>query len=162
MLSWIGILKVIHIKRFQCSARWREKIRTVVLFPHSGLDMSGFVSSNSAHRNQVRLQSSRVHVGGAVCHRPILHRKRREKVGLLFNVSLRNHKRSASVLQPAGFSCLWCTHGSFSTFNDLKLITLPSGKPADRPFLPLLSCRLRFDLRRVAGKEAWCTTCMES
>ncbi|CAM9950630.1 unnamed protein product [Ectocarpus sp. 12 AP-2014] len=43
---------VIHMKRFHCSARWREKIRTLVLFPHSGLDMSGFVSSNSAHRNQ--------------------------------------------------------------------------------------------------------------
>lgn len=42
------------MKRFHCSARWREKIRTLVVFPHSGLDMSGFVSSNSAHRNQVR------------------------------------------------------------------------------------------------------------
>ncbi|CAN0537870.1 unnamed protein product, partial [Ectocarpus sp. 12 AP-2014] len=30
---------VIHMKRFHCSARWREKIRTLVLFPHSGLDM---------------------------------------------------------------------------------------------------------------------------
>lgn len=53
-LARMGVAhQVIHMKRFHCSARWREKIRTLVLFPHSGLDMSGFVSSNSAHRNQV-------------------------------------------------------------------------------------------------------------
>lgn len=55
------LLQVMHMKRFQCSARWREKIRTLVVFPHSGLDMSAFVSANSAHRNQARFIPSRPH-----------------------------------------------------------------------------------------------------
>ena len=34
---------VIHVKRFLCSAKWREKIRTKVLFPLSALDMAPWV-----------------------------------------------------------------------------------------------------------------------
>ncbi|CAM9338225.1 unnamed protein product, partial [Chrysoparadoxa australica] len=42
---------VIHIKRFQSSARWREKLRSLVVFPQSGLDMAEFVSKGSAQRD---------------------------------------------------------------------------------------------------------------
>ena len=34
---------MIHVKRFLCSAKWREKIRTKVLFPLSALDMAPWV-----------------------------------------------------------------------------------------------------------------------
>eukprot|EP00980_Cylindrotheca_fusiformis_P029915 scaffold24028_cov152-Cylindrotheca_fusiformis.AAC.6 len=37
----------IHIKRFNCSARWREKITTKVNFPLSGLDMNEWCHENS-------------------------------------------------------------------------------------------------------------------
>ena len=35
---------IIHIKRFNMTARWREKIRTKVIFPLQGLDMSEFMA----------------------------------------------------------------------------------------------------------------------
>ena len=38
---------VIHVKRFLCSARWREKIRSTVNFPLSALDMSQWVHEES-------------------------------------------------------------------------------------------------------------------
>lgn len=36
---------VIHLKRFNCSARFREKIRTKVVFPLTSLDLSEYVSN---------------------------------------------------------------------------------------------------------------------
>jgi len=48
---------VIHIKRFNMTARWREKIRTKVVFPLSSLDLSEFISDmktdNSGKNNGV-------------------------------------------------------------------------------------------------------------
>ena len=35
---------VIHVKRFGMTARWREKIRTVVSFPFTGLDMNPYMT----------------------------------------------------------------------------------------------------------------------
>ena len=40
-------LLTFHIKRFNCSARWREKITTKVNFPLTGLDMSEWCHSES-------------------------------------------------------------------------------------------------------------------
>jgi hypothetical protein len=40
-------LLTFHIKRFNCSARWREKITTKVNFPLTGLDMSDWCHSES-------------------------------------------------------------------------------------------------------------------
>ena len=40
-------LLTIHIKRFNCSARWREKITTKVNFPLSGLDMAEWCHKES-------------------------------------------------------------------------------------------------------------------
>ena len=40
-------LLTFHIKRFNCSARWREKITTKVNFPVTGLDMSEWCHSES-------------------------------------------------------------------------------------------------------------------
>jgi len=37
---------VIHLKRFNCTARWREKIRTKVHFPINSLDMNQWASSH--------------------------------------------------------------------------------------------------------------------
>lgn len=39
---------VVSVKRFHCSARWREKIRTLVYFPQSGLDMAEWVARGRA------------------------------------------------------------------------------------------------------------------
>jgi len=38
---------VVSVKRFHCSARYREKIRTLVYFPQSGLDVTEWVDKNS-------------------------------------------------------------------------------------------------------------------
>ncbi|CAM9666998.1 unnamed protein product [Phaeothamnion confervicola] len=40
---------IVFLKRFQSSARWREKIRLLVVFPHSGLDLSPYVCAASEH-----------------------------------------------------------------------------------------------------------------
>ena len=42
---------VVHLKRFLCSARWREKIRTKVDFPLTGLDLSSIVSADNKDKN---------------------------------------------------------------------------------------------------------------
>lgn len=39
---------IIHIKRFNMTARWREKIRTKVMFPLEGLDMTEFMAEKMA------------------------------------------------------------------------------------------------------------------
>ena len=44
-------LLTFHIKRFNCSARWREKISTKVNFPLTGLDMSEWCHAESPARN---------------------------------------------------------------------------------------------------------------
>jgi len=44
-------LLTFHIKRFNCSARWREKIMTKVNFPLTGLDMSEWCHSQSPALN---------------------------------------------------------------------------------------------------------------
>jgi hypothetical protein len=40
-----------HIKRFNCSARWREKISTRINFPLTGLDLSPWCEENSVALN---------------------------------------------------------------------------------------------------------------
>mmetsp|Transcript_31212 Transcript_31212/g.46546 ORF Transcript_31212/g.46546 Transcript_31212/m.46546 type:complete len:193 (+) Transcript_31212:1-579(+) len=40
-------LLTFHVKRFNCSARWREKITTKVNFPLTGLDMSEWCDKES-------------------------------------------------------------------------------------------------------------------
>merc|ERR1711971_151784 len=40
-------LLTFHLKRFNCSARWREKITTKVNFPLTGLDMKKWVDTSS-------------------------------------------------------------------------------------------------------------------
>lgn len=42
---------VIHIKRFNMSARWREKIRTKVIFPIDGLDMAQYTIDGNGERD---------------------------------------------------------------------------------------------------------------
>jgi ubiquitin C-terminal hydrolase len=49
-------LLTFHLKRFNCSARWREKITTKVNFPLTGLDMSEW-----CHPESPALQSSQVY-----------------------------------------------------------------------------------------------------
>jgi ubiquitin C-terminal hydrolase len=38
---------VIHLKRFLCTARWREKLRTDISFPRRGLDLSKFLPADA-------------------------------------------------------------------------------------------------------------------
>ena len=38
---------VIHLKRFLCTARWREKLRTDISFPRRGLDLSKFLPAEA-------------------------------------------------------------------------------------------------------------------
>ena len=38
---------VVHVKRFLCSAKWREKIRTKVHFPLTALDMAPYVHAEA-------------------------------------------------------------------------------------------------------------------
>jgi ubiquitin C-terminal hydrolase len=40
---------VIHVKRFHHTARWHEKIRSLVIYPVSGMDMSPFMAEASPH-----------------------------------------------------------------------------------------------------------------
>jgi len=69
MLWTMPDILVISVKRFHCSARWREKIRTLVYFPQSGFDTSSWVCEDS---DQSREKGSLVydlygvvnHVGG--------------------------------------------------------------------------------------------------
>ena len=44
-INRIPDLLTIHLKRFNCTIRWREKIRTRVDFPITGLDMSRWVEA---------------------------------------------------------------------------------------------------------------------
>ena len=43
-LSRLPEILVVHLKRFGMTARWREKIRTRVMFPLTGLDMSPYLA----------------------------------------------------------------------------------------------------------------------
>ena len=38
---------VVHLKRFLCTARWREKLRTDISFPRRGLDLSKFLPAEA-------------------------------------------------------------------------------------------------------------------
>jgi hypothetical protein len=59
-------LLTFHIKRFNCSARWREKITTKVNFPLTGLDMSEWchLESPSTESNVYDLIGVMNHYGG--------------------------------------------------------------------------------------------------
>jgi hypothetical protein len=43
---------IVHVKRFNMTARWREKIRTKVVFPIDGLDMNDFLSGPSDNKSR--------------------------------------------------------------------------------------------------------------
>jgi uncharacterized membrane protein YgcG len=43
---------IVHVKRFNMTARWREKIRTRVVFPIDGLDMNDFLSGPSGNKSR--------------------------------------------------------------------------------------------------------------
>jgi ubiquitin C-terminal hydrolase len=48
----------LHIKRFNCSARWREKISTKINFPLTGLDMRQWCDKESLARENASGQST--------------------------------------------------------------------------------------------------------
>lgn len=77
MRTWLYRLPdilVIHIKRFNMTARWREKIRTKVVFPLTSLNMSEFMSDHVGptevsdgsrrNRNLYDLYAVANHMGG--------------------------------------------------------------------------------------------------
>lgn len=43
---------ILHVKRFNMTARWREKIRTKVAFPIDGLDMNDFLTGPNSSKNR--------------------------------------------------------------------------------------------------------------
>jgi hypothetical protein len=86
----------IHIKRFNCSARWREKITTKVNFPLSGLDMNEWCHNESPSiqhgSNVYDLIGVMNHYGGmtgghyvATCKATVCGRDGREEVAHDFN-----------------------------------------------------------------------------
>lgn len=86
----------IHIKRFNCSARWREKITTKVNFPLSGLDMNEWCHNESPSiqhgSNVYDLIGVMNHYGGmtgghyvATCKATACGRDGREEVAHDFN-----------------------------------------------------------------------------
>jgi len=57
---------LIHLKRFQMTARWREKITTKIVFPLLGLDMDKYVFKSAESLASSASASARARNGGGV------------------------------------------------------------------------------------------------
>lgn len=144
----------IHIKRFNCSARWREKITTKVNFPLSGLDMSQWCHEDSpslrgasAEANTYDLIGVMNHYGGmtgghyvATCKATACSIKGREEVAHDFNGA--GTGKAMIMDEDADGQSGWRIGRQKNEVNSNKLAAVHTGKATEESAEPLW---LQFD-----------------
>jgi len=143
-----------HIKRFNCSARWREKITTKVNFPLSGLDMSEWCHDESPsmqgpgnESNTYDLIGVMNHYGGmtgghyvATCKATACSREGREEVAHGFNGA--GSGKATIADEDADGQSGWSFGRQKSEVNFNKLAAIQTGKATEESAEPLW---LQFD-----------------
>ncbi|CAJ1944543.1 unnamed protein product [Cylindrotheca closterium] len=144
----------IHIKRFNCSARWREKITTKVNFPLSGLDMNTWCHADSPsiqgagdEANTYDLIGVMNHYGGmtgghyvATCKATACSREGREEVAHGFNGA--GSGKATIVDEDTDGQSGWRIGRQKSEVNFNKLAAVQTGKTTEESAEPLW---LQFD-----------------